>query len=894
MPDLENASRRVSKATYVPLVVPAAGAQGSDQQKPARDRALGSAVVKYGFVRQLALQPAETAAAIRLASQSETLSPAAKRELRASAPLLAAFEGQPINSGLPPRSAFASVPSPVLVAFGRALAQVRQQPPAGVDQPSDAAAPSAPEQARALDLALSPGQIHLVNTANAATDAFEQSVAASPIGMLNLERIEMTPAGIERGELIATIPLAPGEKTSVTQTEWTVTSREFTSIVTDSLENVSETGVTEKTDLAQATDSETQHDNQFNITASVSGSYGCVTASASSSFAAQDKDSQSAKASREHAIATTRSASSRVRQEHKTTITTTTVSGTSEATTRSLENTSTNPMRIDYFSLMRKWRVRLYRYGLRLTYDIAIPEPGGALREAHRDLSLLEAAAQQGFVFPVNAGDISITNYEDLAKQFGAQVPPPPAQSGTIDVPGPTPGLGQDDDSWHFFTASFSVPDGSEIAGVRVVGMMNINNKGNSDNGGQHHFIVLGSDLNDTSGAMGYDQDVLRGGQPFLKAGTGAQTITFFTQWVGIASLSFTVRTVPTAQTMQTWQNGVWSALYNAAQSTYYTNQQAVTSRISALQEQISHADTLTLRREENDEIMKGVLRWLLGTQFEFMPPSVVDLFTQQKDSHGNPVNDITYGVSFTGNDLGLSSPASWSTMYQYQEMVKFINEAIEWENVLYFLYSYFWDVPASWDFVRTIEHPDKTRQAFLRAGSARVVLPVRKGYEARWTSFVELGDLNATLPPGTSPYMTIAQEIQSYDDTNYPGIPPANPGGPDLASASEAVAACMAALTPSSTQVSIAVDSTAEFLVGAQAIIDTNDSGVREVQTILAVPDATHLVLAALAHAHDGTHTPFPVAQQGELGLLIAEWNEYTPTSGTDIAVTSNLATIA
>jgi hypothetical protein len=33
---------------------------------------------------------------------------------------------------------------------------------------------------------------------------------------------------------------------------------------------------------------------------------------------------------------------------------------------------------------------------------------------------------------------------------------------------------------------------------------------------------------------------------------------------------------------------------------------------------------------------------------------------------------------------------------------------------------------------------------------------------------------------------------------------------------------------------------------------------------------------------------------QGGEKGQLIAEWFEYTPTSGTDIQVTTNLATIA
>lgn len=39
---------------------------------------------------------------------------------------------------------------------------------------------------------------------------------------------------------------------------------------------------------------------------------------------------------------------------------------------------------------------------------------------------------------------------------------------------------------------------------------------------------------------------------------------------------------------------------------------------------------------------------------------------------------------------------------------------------------------------------------------------------------------------------------------------------------------------------------------------------------------------------------SPFAVLQPGNKGALIAEWFEYTPGSGTDIAVTNNLATFA
>jgi len=172
---------------------------------------------------------------------------------------------------------------------------------------------------------------------------------------------------------------------------------------------------------------------------------------------------------------------------------------------------------------------------------------------------------------------------------------------------------------------------------------------------------------------------------------------------------------------------------------------------------------------------MKCVLRWLLGPSFEFMPSTLVtelinaDVF--------NPAG-IYAGVNFTGNDV---SPAiDWDLMSWDQARVNFINQAIDWDNVLYFLYSYFWDIPTSWDFIRQIQHPDSTRQAFLRAGSARVVLTVRKGWEMTWTYFAETGQIPppGPLATGGDPYLTIAQQIADYDNTNYPGIPPANPNG--------------------------------------------------------------------------------------------------------------------
>jgi hypothetical protein len=148
----------------------------------------------------------------------------------------------------------------------------------------------------------------------------------------------------------------------------------------------------------------------------------------------------------------------------------------------------------------------------------------------------------------------------------------------------------------------------------------------------------------------------------------------------------------------EAWQLDVWNALFNAAQTQYFTQQQDIQAQIAALEDSLRNVDTLTLRREENEEIMKGVLRWLLGPNFHFMPNDVVVQFIQQMpipmlNPNGNI--DITHGTvldATRGDGLNVTA-AGWYPMFMYQEMVKFINEAIEWENVLYFLYGYFWDV---------------------------------------------------------------------------------------------------------------------------------------------------------------------------------------------------------
>jgi hypothetical protein len=883
---LTNSTTFIPKATYVPLKV-----DGVTN--------IGAATQKFAFLRSLNLQPGEVDMVLQ--AMSVTLAPSDNSNLNAESlsALLKSFEGTPLPAQLPKMAAFAEVPVDQLVSFGNALASVRARSVSGKE---DGAAGSA---------------INLLNTALVASRALANSAALPSIGMLNLERLEMTPAGVERGGLLATIPLAPQERTSVVQQEWSVTSQEFTSIVTDSLENYSETGVTENTQMTQATTSQVSHSNQFNVSASASGGIGFVSGSVSTSFGSQDQNSQSSNDSRTHALQTTQKASSRVTQSHKTSISISTTTGTSEASTRVLYNPSTtDAIRVDYFSLMRRWYVALYRYGLRLTYDITVPEPGAALREPFRDLAVLQERAAADFTLKLNYSDITVSNYQDLGSQYGTTLPAPPdasiRQNFSVQNNGTFTGSDPNQNTWIFSAAAqISAPDGYKVERVILNLEAGVNHPTVNSYGtlwisgfdgypfGQPYFMI---DPAQAYGLWTFSGPLLnRDGTNFLAGTSGSATALCLTQGVNPAFVTFDATFVPTDANMEQWQTSVYSAIYNAAQTAYYSEQQNVSGQIAALQQKIQSVDTLTLRREENDEIMKCVLRWLLGSQVDvFMPDNVTALFKNQ------PGADLQHGIDFTGSDTTLQS-GDWTTVQQYEDMVNFVNQAVDWDNIIYFLYSYFWDVPESWDFIRQIQHPDATRQAFLRSGSARVVLTIRQGWERAWTYFVLTGNVPSTNDPVYGhPYMTIAQQIEDYDSTNYPGIPPAdssNTGPVDYGDIPQVGTTCSETIEPSSTPVALTVADTTGFIVGANAIIDSFNpdpaKNVQETQIIKAVDTTTNqITVAALTYQHPKPDTPgepvsFPVVQAGSKGLLIAEWFEYTPTSGTDIVVNSDLTTI-
>jgi hypothetical protein len=578
------------------------------------------------------------------------------------------------------------------------------------------------------------------------TEVFRQRMTVEPIGRLYLERVEMSPSGTERGELLYSVPLAPRETVNITHVEWATRSEEFEKIIQDYMENYSEQGVAEKNDEAMSAESQSRHSNALNFGASVSGSYMGVTVSTSFGYANSSDEQQSRKDSRNHTQEVTRKAAARTRKEHKVTFKVASAAGTEDRSVRTITNPSkTDAMRVDYYRIMRKWRNDLFRYGVRMTYDIVIPDPGVSLRDKLLEIEKLEMLLQQPFKFDLPLTNVTRTEWQKLATQHGAVVEPPPPESMQLSQSK----IFNSDGNRGFQIFEFQVDDVTYFSSGSVVtgDILEV--------GGQAVVWVRGGTSSITTDGPGKRFIAKSTGN--IAISNGKAQVDFAFQGIGWATVQVTLGLKLRQAVFDRWQAQAWGAMRQAAEETYYQNIQRLRDRRAELVAEIERMDSLTLRKMEREEIIKGVVRWLFGPDFYFVPPDVQAVFDK-----------------LPGEYLPSSTPVSdWQRVLEYGEFVKFLNQAIEWENLIYFLYPYYWGSTKKWAEKRFLEHPDPLHRDFLRAGSARVVLTIRPGFEEAFTQLVELGSFGKL--PGNHPYVTIAQEIQFRAKTNYPGIPPAN-----------------------------------------------------------------------------------------------------------------------
>jgi hypothetical protein len=216
------------------------------------------------------------------------------------------------------------------------------------------------------------------------------------------------------------------------------------------------------------------------------------------------------------------------------------------------------------------------------------------------------------------------------------------------------------------------------------------------------------------------------------------------------ASVSCTIRCRRSSEAFREWQNTVYDILFDAWrgwQQDYRTAQlQQGAARLGGV-DATSPARNKELIR---DELKRQVVSWLL--------------------------ND----GGFAGYGAIEERPDSWGLIdldkaRAAAPFIQFFEQAFEWGNMTYITYGYYWARGSEWDRLFDIEASDPEFGRFLRAGSARVVVPARPGMEDAVLYWLTYGEpfLGGPLPvPGDPAYVSVATEIKDLTGAPDEGEP--------------------------------------------------------------------------------------------------------------------------
>jgi hypothetical protein len=351
--------------------------------------------------------------------------------------------------------------------------------------------------------------------------------------------------------------------------------------------------------------------------------------------------------------------------------------------------------------------VELRHYGTRLMVEFHIPEPGVSLLDLGE---AREARARKPAEFKLGPADVKSSNYLCLTRLFGAQdVEPPPPQFVDVgyswnSTPDEDTGGNKAEDT---VADVITIPEGYKP----VSGLAHVTSIPWGDPGQVFLYLVVGGQ--EVVDGTGVDQegefvfdpaDTWPDGVPVSLAAHGHFDKTLVAQVM--------LRCTRTEHAMAQWRLRTWERIRQAHQVLVQDYQRAVEEAELAAQSFVPRAarPAAVNREIERDELKKWSIKTLRVDPFAF-----------------DAVDQVGDHQEVDPLDSDLQAP-----------IVRFFEEALEWRQMSYFLYPYFWGRRDAFRMRQLLTDPDSRHATFLKAGAVRVIVPVTPGYEDRVLRYLD------------------------------------------------------------------------------------------------------------------------------------------------------------
>ncbi|MCV6595452.1 MAG: hypothetical protein OIF40_00015 [Mangrovicoccus sp.] len=386
-------------------------------------------------------------------------------------------------------------------------------------------------------------------------------------------------------------------------------------------------------------------------------------------------------------------------------------------------------------------------YGARLMLDFILPEPAALMVALAEEEAAQSGGVQRPLAFTDVVSDIDEGNYRDLAARYGVTTlsPPPPYElrlnksfnaeppdkSDFASPPAGEPDMDKQNPNFGYATGRVQfndIPEGyyalAAKAALANIPRNYINMPGPNlpaEHFGTrlevsvgHHVMQLGL-VPDSNGPNGFSERNEASVTMLVNSGNGPRGLEGPVElgWAcssayGVAvSVDLYLRRSPAAYAK--WQLESWLAINEAYQSRLrdWENEQTLASVTGQ-----SFGDNPALNRAlERRELKAATLSALLESNF--------------------------LGISAISTGAARLPVMDFDKAAKQARSITFFEEALDWDNLAFQLYDYSWAGRNRWKALMARRSRDPEHQNFLRAGAAKISLPVQPGAELAVLNFL-------------------------------------------------------------------------------------------------------------------------------------------------------------
>jgi hypothetical protein len=513
-----------------------------------------------------------------------------------------------------------------------------------------------------------------------------------PLGVADLHVVRTHIARYERGEVASLTNVLPGEKLNH---------------MVQSLDETESTDTTdrEETNLQSLAQSAAEQNAGKTVAQSIGAGRGPLTSDGPETFSKSVTDAVSSSSTNRSRRASVLRRLRRAEESHE----------------HVLDNTGGPGPKFGVYQWLDKvYQAQVFNYGSRLLYDLIVPEPAVLFREALSRPRGQGALPPKPAAFTVPADRLSARNWSYYATGHRASGVEAPPQARIIvtepfgkQSPDPFASELNANTLEMAETRSTRIPKGYKATQYRVVALVSgWNSYRLSVSVGTKHIAINGDWSGRVfSGRLDGEVESLPVG--IIVDGNGVDP--------GVTTLSVGVEIVcePTEDAIAAWQTKAHGLILAANRERFADYEERVAERDATARLQLQ---ALTLEQKRSiirSELKRTTLAVLTNQNFSTFNAT-------RPDSLGFPYPDAAATVALSA-------------------YIRFFEQAVEWEHLECAFLPYFWGSRTSWVNKLLGTEGDPQFRDFLGSGAARVVLPIRPGYEKAFEKFLNTGTTPTT-----------------------------------------------------------------------------------------------------------------------------------------------------